>query len=71
MFSWKVWLDYDLLFEGDEEKARQYLREHVSDKPELTLESPDGDSYCYEDGIWVFQGAAGSWGPNGAYRPQQ
>jgi hypothetical protein len=71
MLTWKVWTnDEDLLFEGTEAAARSYVLENFSVTPDLVLESPDGDSYRYDEGTWVFQGAAGAWGPNGAYRPQ-
>jgi hypothetical protein len=68
MPPWKVWTnDYDLLFEGTDDDAREYVRQRFAVTPGLTLESPDGASYSYQDGTWVFQGAAGMWGPNGAY----
>ncbi len=71
MLTWKVWAnDQDLVFEGSETDARAYVVKHLSEIPDLVLESPDGDSYRYQDGGWVFLGAAGFWGPNGAYRPQ-
>jgi hypothetical protein len=71
MLIWKVWAnDEDLVFEGSEVDARAYVVEHLSEIPDLVLESPDSDSYRYQDGGWVFLGAAGFWGPNGAYRPQ-
>src|SRR6266700_3699037 len=67
MLTWKVWAnDQDLVFEGSETDARAYVVKHLSEIPDLVLESPDGDSYRYQDGGWVFLGAAGFWGPNGA-----
>lgn len=68
MLTWKVWSDQELLFEGPEDKARQYLIEHVSDHPELVLESPDGDLCWYADDRWMPQVIPGLfWWPNGAY----
>ena len=68
MMTWKVWADDNdpPLFEGTEAAARQYLIEHLLDTPDAVLESPDGDSYSYKDGVWVLLGTAGFWGPNGA-----
>jgi hypothetical protein len=65
MPTWKVWDDEDLLFEGSEANARQYLARQQTNRPKATLKSPDGDLYRYEDGAWVLQGASGFWGPNG------
>jgi hypothetical protein len=61
LLTWKVWSDQELLFEGDEGKARQFLVERIADEPDLTLESPDGYSYCYQGGRWAASGSAG-WG---------
>jgi hypothetical protein len=59
LLTWKVWSDQELLFEGDEDKARQFLVERIADEPDLTLESSDGYSYCYQDGRWTASGSAG------------
>jgi len=71
MLTWKVWAnDQDVLLEGSEPDARAFIVDNLSATTDLVLESPDGDSYRYQDGDWVFLGAVGFWGPNGAYRPQ-
>jgi hypothetical protein len=63
--TWKVWAENDdLLFEGSEAEAREYVAEHP-DSSQVVLESPHGDSYRYQDSGWVLQGTAGFWGPNG------
>jgi hypothetical protein len=59
LLTWKVWADQELLLAGDEEKARQFLAERIADEPDLTLESPNGYSYCYQDGRWAASGGAG------------
>src|SRR5216684_5256692 len=47
--TWKVWAENDdLLFEGSEAEAREYVAEHP-DSSQVVLESPDGDSYRYQD----------------------
>lgn len=45
LLTWKVRADQELLFEGDEDKARRFLAERIADEPDLTLESPGGYSY--------------------------
>ena len=45
LLTWKVRADQELLFEGDEDKARRFLAERITDEPDLTLESPAGYSY--------------------------
>ncbi len=64
LMTWKVWADQELLFEGDEDTARQYVVASVPHDPEPVLESPDGDSYRYQDEMWIDQGAADSSGIN-------
>lgn len=68
MVTWKVWSDQKLVFEGDENKAREYLVEHVGDSSALVLESPDGDLYYYEDDCWMPEGTLAFWGQNGPHR---
>lgn len=54
MMTWKVWADApNPLFEGDEAQARAYVVEQLSDSRDAILESPDGDSYAYQDGVWL------------------
>ncbi len=54
MPTWKVWTaDDDPVFEGSEEQARAYIVRHLPDCLDAVLESPDGDSYGHQDGIWV------------------
>lgn len=61
LLTWKVWADQELLLEGDEDKARQFVAERIADELDLTLESPDGYFYCYQDGRWTASGSA-DWG---------
>jgi len=50
--TWKLWAENDdLLFEGSEVEAREYVAEHP-DSSQVVLESPDRDSYSYQDGNW-------------------
>jgi hypothetical protein len=55
MLTWKVWTDDDKpVFDGTEEQSRAYT---AGDQPgclDAVLESPDGESFGYQDGIWVF-----------------
>jgi hypothetical protein len=54
MLTWKVWTDDDKpVFEGTEEQARAYIVGHLPGCLVAVLESPDGDSYGYQDGVWV------------------
>ena len=54
MLTWKVWTDDDSsVFEGTEEQARAYIVDHPPGCLDAVLESPDGESFGYEDGIWV------------------
>ena len=41
------------MFEGTEDQARRYLSGRLADRPEAVLESPDGESFGYQDGAWV------------------
>jgi hypothetical protein len=54
MLTWKVWTDDDKpVFEGTEEQARAHIVGHLPGCLDAVLESPNGDSYGYQDGIWV------------------
>ena len=54
ILTWKVWTDDDKpVFEGTEEQARAYIIGHLPGFLDAVLESPDGDSFGYQDGIWV------------------
>jgi hypothetical protein len=54
MLTWKVWTDDNTpVFEGTEEQARAYLVGRLLGCPDAVLESPDGYSYSYQDGMWV------------------
>ena len=54
MLTWKVWTNGSSpLFEGDEIQARAYVVEKLAESKDAVLESPDGDSYAYQDGIWL------------------
>jgi len=54
MPTWKVWTDDDKpVFEGTEEQARAYIVGSLPGCLDAVLESPDGDSFGYQDGIWV------------------
>lgn len=54
MLTWKVWTDDDTpVFEGTEEQARAYIVNRPPRCLDAVLESPDGDSYGYQDGTWV------------------
>jgi hypothetical protein len=54
MLTWKVWTDDDKpVFEGTEEQARAYIVSRLPGCLDAVLESPDGDSFGYQDGIWV------------------
>jgi hypothetical protein len=58
MLTWKVWTDNDSpAFEGSEEQARTHI---VGQCLNAVLESPEGESYEYKDGIWV--SLDGAWG---------
>jgi hypothetical protein len=62
MLMWKVWADQDdPLFGGTEEEARAYIAVHLPECLDAVLESPDGDSYGYQDGIWVSLDLFGIW----------
>jgi len=61
MLTWKVWTDEDNpVFEGTEEQARAYIVRHLPGCRDAVLESPDGESYGCQDGIWVSLDSA--WG---------
>lgn len=64
MLTWKVWADQELLIEGDEGVARQFLVACLPHDPEPVLESPDGDSYRYQDGMWMVLDTADFSGSN-------
>ncbi len=54
VLTWKVWTDdNEPVFEGAEDEARTYITGRLPNRPEAVLESPDGDSYSYQDGTWV------------------
>jgi hypothetical protein len=54
MLTWKVWTDDDSpVFEGTEEQARAHIIGHLPGRVDAVLESPDGESFGYQDGIWV------------------
>ena len=54
MLTWKVYTDdNEPVFEGTEDQARTYLSSRLADRPEAVLESPDGESFGYQDGAWV------------------
>jgi hypothetical protein len=54
MLTWKVWTDDDNpVFEGTEEQASAYIVRHLRGCLDAVLESPDGDSYGLQDGVWV------------------
>ena len=54
VLTWKVWTDdNEPVFEGTEDQARRYLSGRLADRPEAVLESPDGESFGYQDGAWV------------------
>ena len=54
VLTWKVWTDdNEPVFEGTEDQARAYLSGRLADRPEAVLESPDGESFGYQDGAWV------------------
>jgi hypothetical protein len=54
VLTWKVWTDDTVpVFEGTEDKARAYLTARLAGRPEAVLESPDGESFGYQDGAWV------------------
>jgi hypothetical protein len=54
VLTWKVWTDdSEPVFEGTKEQARAYVTGLVPDRPEAVLESPDGESFGYQDGVWV------------------
>jgi hypothetical protein len=54
VLTWKVWTDdNEPVFEGTEDQARTYLSGRLADRPEAVLESPDGESFGYQNGAWV------------------
>jgi hypothetical protein len=54
VLTWKVWTDdNEPVFEGTEDQARTYLSGRLAGRPEAVLESPDGESFGYQDGAWV------------------
>ena len=54
MLTWKVWTDNDTpVFEGTEEQACACIVSRMPGCLDAVLESHDGDSYGYQDGIWV------------------
>jgi hypothetical protein len=54
VLTWKVWIDdNEPVFEGTEEQARAHITARLANHPEAVLESPDGESFGYRDGVWV------------------
>lgn len=50
-----------LVFEGTEHQARAYIVRHLPDCLDAVLESLDGRSCGYQDGIWVSLDPTGIW----------
>lgn len=67
MPTWKVWTDArEPVFEGDEEEARTYFVEYFANSKDAALESPDGDSWAYQDGVWVSLDTNAVWASDNA-----
>lgn len=65
MITWKVWTSAseEPVFEGDEAQASRYVVEHLAASHDAVLESPDGDSYGYFDGVWRCLDTDSVWEP--------
>ena len=62
MLTWKVWTDApNPLFEGDQAQARAYVVENLAESKDAVLESPDGDSYAYQNGVWASLDTGAVW----------